>query len=327
MNKPIVTVEDAISFAQNYTGDKYHAILCDPPYNLDTISKRFGKESSAPAGYGIDGAFQRASRGFMGQSWDSDVAFKPETWRAFRDIVHPGGFGLAFGGARTFHRMASAIESAGFIIHPMIGWVYSSGMPHATKMRTDIKDWAGHRYGLGALKPALEPICIFQKPFSGPPVLDIIENGAGALNIDDARIPSDKPYLSNTWDDSSHPFGGGAGNQYTGRMDSARWPANFIDGGLYPYFFQPKPNPKERNAGLDGKNPHATIKPIDLNRYLATLLLPPLMYAPRRLFNPFAGAGSEAIGAHLAGWEVVDAIEIEPSYAETARKRIDHWCS
>lgn len=202
---------DAVEWAHDYEGSLFHALLCDPPYHLTSITKRFGKEGSAPAQFGTDGAFSRASKGFMGKVWDGgDVAFRPETWYAFMRILHPGAFGMAFASARGWHRLACAIEDAGFIIHPMIGWVYGSGFPKATRIDTQIqpreeqqptgkkhvrnvkpyddengwnsndtvgdheyreptdplaKAWSGHRYGLQALKPALEPIIVFQKPY------------------------------------------------------------------------------------------------------------------------------------------------------------------
>jgi site-specific DNA-methyltransferase (adenine-specific) len=73
------------------------------------------------------------------------------------------------------------------------------------------------------------------------------------------------------------------------------------------------------------KNPHATIKSIDLNRYLATLLLPPKEFVPRRILVPFSGTGSEMIGALQAGWEEVVGIELETKTCEIAAKRIHHW--
>ena len=75
------------------------------------------------------------------------------------------------------------------------------------------------------------------------------------------------------------------------------------------------------------RNPHPTVKPIDLTRWLATLLLPPAEYAPRRILIPFAGSGSECIGAHLAGWEEIIGIEMEKEYVEIAEARLKHWCN
>lgn len=73
------------------------------------------------------------------------------------------------------------------------------------------------------------------------------------------------------------------------------------------------------------RNTHPTIKPIALARHLATLLLPPDLYAPRRLLIPFAGAGSEMIGAMLAGWDEVVGVELEAEHVEIARARIAFW--
>lgn len=68
--------------------------------------------------------------GFMGKSWDSSgIAFQKETWKHCFDVLKPGGHLLAFGGSRTFHRIACAIEDAGFEIRDTIMWVYGSGFP------------------------------------------------------------------------------------------------------------------------------------------------------------------------------------------------------
>jgi site-specific DNA-methyltransferase (adenine-specific) len=79
------------------------------------------------------------------------------------------------------------------------------------------------------------------------------------------------------------------------------------------------------------RNSHPTIKPIALTEYLARLLLPPVEYAPRRVFVPFAGAGSEAIGAMRAGWEEVVGVEMmndeEHNYVDIARARVAYWQS
>jgi site-specific DNA-methyltransferase (adenine-specific) len=97
---------------------------------LTSIVKRFGKEGSAPAQFGTDGVFSRHSGGFMGQQWDGgDVAFRPETWKAIGDCLLPGAYLLAFGGTRTWHRLAVAIEDAGFEIRDTVMWVYGSGFP------------------------------------------------------------------------------------------------------------------------------------------------------------------------------------------------------
>lgn len=92
------------------------AIVTDPPYEL----------------------------GFMGKSWDnSGVAFDPETWRHALQVLKPGGHLLAFSGSRTYHRMACAIEDAGFEIRDQIMWVYGSGFPKSHDVSKAIDREAG----------------------------------------------------------------------------------------------------------------------------------------------------------------------------------------
>ena len=87
--------------------------ITDPPYHLTSITKRFGKENSAPAKYGTDGVNARASAGFMGKTWDGgDIAFDPSTWAEVYRVLKPGAMLLSFGAPRTYHRMVCAIEDA-----------------------------------------------------------------------------------------------------------------------------------------------------------------------------------------------------------------------
>ena len=89
-------------WAKNYDGPQFDGILCDPPYEL----------------------------GFMGKSWDSSgIAFDTEMWADIFKLLKPGGHLLAFSGSRTYHRMAVAIEDAGFEIRDQLIWMYGSGFP------------------------------------------------------------------------------------------------------------------------------------------------------------------------------------------------------
>lgn len=78
------------------------SVVCDPPYELN----------------------------FMGKGWDnSGIAFQTDTWKKCYEVLKPGGYLLAFGGSRTFHRIACAIEDAGFEIRDTIMWIYGEGFP------------------------------------------------------------------------------------------------------------------------------------------------------------------------------------------------------
>lgn len=124
--------------------DSIDSVVTDPPYDLTSIVKRFGKAGSAPAQFGTDGAFSRASRGFMGMTWDgAGVAFDPATWAEVYRVLKPGGHLLAFGGTRTYHRMVCAIEDAGFEIRDQLAWLYGQGFPKSHNVANSIDRMAG----------------------------------------------------------------------------------------------------------------------------------------------------------------------------------------
>ena len=83
------------------------AIVTDPPYELN----------------------------FMSKSWDNTgIAFQKETWEKCFNVLKPGGYLLSFGGTRTYHRIACAIEDAGFEIRDCIMWIFGSGMPKSMSL-------------------------------------------------------------------------------------------------------------------------------------------------------------------------------------------------
>lgn len=187
-------------WAKNYKGPLFDGILCDPPYEL----------------------------GFMGKSWDSSgIAFDVDMWKDLLRILKPGGHLLAFSGSRTYHRMAVAIEDAGFEIRDMIEWVYGSGFPKSLNIgkavdkiqgnerevvgteKIDIGMQGGSMHsgrsvnvvdrdvtkgtseweGYGtALKPAHEPCVLARKPLDGTVANNVLKHGTGGLNIDGTRV-------------------------------------------------------------------------------------------------------------------------------------------
>jgi DNA modification methylase len=167
--------------------------------------------------------------GFMGKGWDgSGIAYNVEVWENAYRILKPGGHLLAFGGTRTWHRLAVAIEDAGFEVRDSIAWMYGSGFPksHDVSKAIDkvagaerevlasrkVQDIRGNKYnsatdtmqyditapatpaaqqwqGWGtALKPAFEPIVVARKPLIGTVAENVLAHGTGALNIDGCRI-------------------------------------------------------------------------------------------------------------------------------------------
>jgi len=238
-------------------GVQVDSVVTDPPYHLASIVKRFGKEGSAPAQYGTDGAFKRAATGFMGKEWDGgDIAFRPETWELALKLLKPGGHILAFSASRNYHRMAVAIEDAGFEIRDQMMWLYGSGFPKSLNI--------GDGWGT-ALKPAHEPIVMARKFIEGTNKQNKEKYGTGGLNIDGCRIEGEgntERKITNrktrsedgVWTDGNSGMKA-EGSQYADADPRGRFPANVMHNGLEEewakFFYCPKTSKAEKNKGLD----------------------------------------------------------------------------
>lgn len=141
---------DCLDILATLPDNSFDSFVGDPPYHLTSIVKRFGKTSkgddtqtSDRARRGTDG-MARLSRGFMGKTWDGgDIAFRVELWREVLRVLKPGGHLLAFSGTRTYHRMAYAIDEAGFEIRDMVSWLYGSGFPKSHDIAKHIDKQGG----------------------------------------------------------------------------------------------------------------------------------------------------------------------------------------
>lgn len=168
--------------------------------------------------------------GFMGKKWD---ALPPgvDVFVECLRVLKPGGHLLAFGGARTYHRLAVAVEDAGFDIRDQIMWVYGSGFPKSRNLGGDWEGWGT------ALKPAHEPIVVARKPLAGTVAANIVEHGTGAMNIDGCRVPGE-PWKWGAQADirggnfnSDHHSERGVHRRDVQGGESGRWPANLIHDG------------------------------------------------------------------------------------------------
>jgi len=80
----------------------------------------------------------------MGKSWDSSgIAYNVELWKECLRVLKPGGHLLSFGGTRTWHRVAVAIEDAGFEVRDSIAWMYGSGFPKSLDVSKAIDKGSG----------------------------------------------------------------------------------------------------------------------------------------------------------------------------------------
>lgn len=290
---------------------------------------------------------------FMGKAWDGSVP-GPDMWAEVLRVLKPGGYLLAFAGTRTQHRMAVAIEDAGFEIRDMIAWVYGSGFPKSHNLK---EEWSG--WGT-ALKPALEPITVARKPLTGTVAANVLEWGTGAINVDGARVPTCEMITATRnialGSSASGVYGAANVQGVYQQKPGGRWPANLIHDGsfevteLFPgeaeksaarFFYCPKASKRDRDDGLEGfekrnnmrvnapresegakhaavfANTHPTVKPTDLMRYLCRLVTPP----GGLVLDPFMGSGSTGRGAVMEGFQFV-GIEMDAQYLEIARARI-----
>jgi DNA modification methylase len=213
-----VLLGDVVDVLRSVADNTYDAVLCDPPYGL----------------------------AFMGKRWDYDVP-SVELWAEVLRVCKPGAPLLASFGTRTYHRGVCRIEDAGWEIRDSIAWMYGSGFPKSLDVSKAIDNAAGAErevvgyrpnpdgyvrsasrsatvamgepndarcstlltapatdaarlwsgYGT-ALKPAHEPYVLARKPLDGTVAQNVARWGVGALAIDATRITSETGVASAT---------------------------------------------------------------------------------------------------------------------------------
>lgn len=348
---------DSLHFLRDQPDNRYDSIVTDPPYALVSIQKRFGSESAAavkvPAGG--TGAYARASAGFMGKKWDTgETAFAIEFWEQCLRVLKPGGHVVAFGGTRTYHRLACAIEDGGFEIRDQIGWCYGSGFPKSHN--------AGNGWGT-ALKPAWEPIALARKPLLESTVAaNVLRWGTGAINIDGCRvgtseiITATRNYLAGGLEPGEMDKPGDKTFTVYQQNANGRWPANIVHdgseevvaafpdvdgvvgtlrdpngslgyhGGAKGAYRKGEPDSGSAarffytsKADSDDRlgSKHPTVKPVDLMQWLVRLVTP----KGGLVLDPFAGTGTTAEAALREGMRCM-LIERETEYQADIRRRM-----
>ena len=350
------------------------AVVTDPPYGLEFMgqswdapwvggtssSALFGKRERAMPGWGVSrnancrrcGSRARgAKKCFCAEpQWDEApnatllrqmTGFMEWTgeWASVAyDALRPGGFLVAFGGTRTYHRMVCAIEDAGFVIQDCLMWLYGTGFPK----------------NKAQLKPAYEPIILAYKP-GGKRTMQVDECRIAVSpdDIEAARVP--QPAF-NSPTGHVYDFKTGEGrNGETFDMSKGRWPANIChDGsdevvGLFPHITSTAGNPRRSHspAGNGWRNcatgaeyndsgsaarfffsakagtqdrwgsKHPTVKPVELMRWLVQLVCPP----NGTVLDPFAGSGTTAVAALATGRNAI-LVEREAEYIKDIKERI-----
>lgn len=256
---------DCVEVMAGLEAESVDAVVCDPPYGLEFMGKEWDRlgdvGQTSHAGIADEAGFKgfrlpsyngsanskcancgkwkwdhegrkcecaspefanvKAHQARLMQDWH--FAWATEAYR----VLKPGGHLLAFGGTRTYHRLACGIEDAGFEIRDSIHWIYGSGFPKSLNVskaidraagelppeavaftvagRTDknlpdpvttgyeapepVTEGAKEWAGWGtALKPGHEPVVVARKPVVGTVAANVLQYGTGALNIDGCRI-------------------------------------------------------------------------------------------------------------------------------------------
>jgi DNA modification methylase len=284
------------------------AVITDPPYGIGL------------AGHDWDGASIHDAAKAKGLSPAKAFERWTREWAVqCRRVLKPGGYLLAFGSARTCHRLVAGIEDAGFEVRDQLLWINGQGVPKSRQLPG----------GLGTtLKPAYEPILLARAPLHGRLTDNLEDFGTGGLNIEAARI--------------ARPDGAAYWPTNIALSHSADCPVGMLDGAdARPsrLFYCAKATTGEREAGCEqlpcrsvdlytGKrrslrlrrNLHPCVKPLSLMRWLVRLVTPP----GGLVLDPFAGSGSTGIAAVLED-RLHLGVEREPEYVDIACARLTHW--
>jgi site-specific DNA-methyltransferase (adenine-specific) len=234
---------DCLEKMRELPDNSVDSVVTDPPYGIGFMNKEWDnpakhrelierekkrseeryEEGKSPAKGGFSKGVQpglaigTAKEGKWFQEWC-------EEWgKECLRVLKPGGYLLSFSAPRTYHRMTTGFEDAGFEIRDQIMWVFGSGFPKSLNL--------GEGWGT-ALKPAHEPICVARKPLGEKTNKENMSKwGTGGLNIDETRIgyKDDKPHSIPT-----EREGGNSWNKDYQRTEdwepnnTGRWPANII---------------------------------------------------------------------------------------------------
>lgn len=279
---------DAREELKKLDSSSVHLVLTDPPYflykldenwNPDTIKRTTKRQviQNLPSGMRFD-----PSQGKKLQEWYKEIS--GEILR----ILKPGGFFLSFSSPRLVHRLAIAIEDAGFYIRDIFIWLYAEGRPKAQTLSrySKVVDERLNHWKTPQVRSNYEPIVVAQKPLEGKLIDNFIKWDTGLFN-------------------------------FTERLEGGYSPSNVLVTDkiafVPPIFLVPKPKKEEKREF----NTHPTVKPLALLRYLIRLTT----QKGAIVLDPFIGSGSTAIAALIEGRRYI-GIEINREYYEIAEKRL-----
>lgn len=253
----------------------------------------------------VDAVVTDPPHGLGMDKWDDEIAHDPETWRPVLRVLRPGRWLVAKGAARTYHRLACAVESAGFIVDDMVVRLNAGNMPKSRRK----------------LKNAHEPIVVAYRPGEVP----------HTFRIDDCRVlaPDQAAYEAKCASVIGCPssrtkttFGEFRQERRDSSSPLGRWPSNVLVGDGIElgdeerFFYCARASAAER-----GDSRHPTKTPLVLVRYLVRLVSSP----GDLVLDPFCGSGSVGVGAASEGRSFV-GVERDVEYVIEASRSLGGYC-
>jgi site-specific DNA-methyltransferase (adenine-specific) len=293
---------DALEILPRLPAHSIDLVLTDPPYFLDKLDNEWTPERAARRFYKSQAVFHLPP----GMKFDPNQGRRMYEWylevsRELLRVLKPGGFFFSFSSPRLLHRMACAVEDAGFHIRDTFLWLYTQNQPKAMgvthfiermPLSKDTKRLLKERlsgWKTPQVKSCYEPIIVAQKPYEGTFLENMLQYGVGLFNTEV-------------------------------RIGQNMFPANVllvegIEETLDKYFLVPKPSVEERGAF----NQHPAVKPLALCEYLIQLAAP----EGAVVLDPFLGSGTTALAARSLKRRYI-GIEINPEYVAIACKRLQN---
>jgi DNA modification methylase len=306
-----IILGDNLKVLRGMNDNSCDSILTDPPYGI-----KINKEN-----------------------WDNELP-KIEVWKECLRVLKPGGIMLAFGHEKTYHKLMTEIENAGFEVLGQMMWIYGRGNTggqnlNSMKNKSELENYEGLKTKIKGMQ---EPIAMVRKPLEGNYIKNYRKFGTGVFFIDKCKIGEREPSNVMVSEEvgeqlrSLKPITKGSGKKSYGRIkhhplalydgrekilngNDKKYCKNYNDGGgIDRYFYVPKVEGKERGE----YNTHPTVKPKELIKHLVKLITP----EGGICCDPFFGSGSLGLSIReLVNYKFI-GIEREKKYFQISQRRV-----
>lgn len=295
-----IILGDALDVLDRIENNSIDLILTDPPYFLDKLDNNWDYKNvssdknqkvikSLPSGMKFD-----RNQGIEFYNWYLKIS------KSLIRVLKPGGYFFSFSSPRLYHRMACAVDDAGFMIKDCFLWLYTQNQAKAMSLdhfidkmdigksdREEIKRKLSG-WKTPQIKSCFEPIVMAQKQPDGTLLENMLNFEVGLMNtevkIGENMFPANVLTVDNI-------------NEY-----------------LDKYFLISKPSKTEKGR----YNDHKTVKPIELCEHIIKLTA----FSPNAvILDPFLGSGTTAVAAKKLGLNFI-GIDINPEYINIAKQRL-----